>query len=120
MVGSQKCLLRARHKDGTIRCRYLEGFEYMRLAGWGDHHWSKGPLQFTNPIEWHETLARMSGNAWSGFQYAQVQMAVIATCGKFLRNPGEDSPATECEDSEDEDEEDEEDDNEDQDEPPSP
>ena len=81
LVGSGKILIRHFDALGKAAVRILEAFEYFRLVGWGDADWAR--VDDGHKIEFLELCAKLAGNALSLFQYGPVQLALMATYGRY-------------------------------------
>ena len=133
LVGSGKIVLRycdplrvvAGGGLAGYQVRALESFEYMRLIGWGDEEWvtQDGDAGWRRRItdsedehDFSELLANLAGNAYSVFHFGPLQMALLATYGKFClgqetaesgsgdddKSGSGDAASSDCDDSEEE------------------
>ena len=85
-MGSGKTVVRYRKPDGSIQVRCTESFEYFRNIGWMDEQWKRVELSGVEQSEdFLELCANLVGNAWTAFHYIPLQLAGLATLGKFHR-----------------------------------
>ena len=89
LVGSGKTVLRYQaDAESPVVMRVLEGFEYMRLAGWSDELWhinldSSINEEYRQTVDYLELLSNFAGNAYSIHHYAPWIMSLLATYGYF-------------------------------------
>ena len=63
--------------------------EYLACIGWSPDDCEKNFFELPQEVglttqEYCDLIGNMAGNAWSAYTYAAVQMALMATSGKYV------------------------------------
>ena len=87
LVGSGRLVVRrTKRSEGIREVRLVEPFELMRMIGWCGDCWQPLSNKFlASGIEALELVSNLAGNAYSLFHVGPVQLASLATLGKFCQ-----------------------------------